>query len=98
MLDPSADLADETPLLAIRLHTRISNALSNAGCARLVTSRQSSPATLLNFQGPADGTCLAEESFMNPDRFLLGPLPVNEENAVRTIALAGEKRSEPWPR
>ena len=56
MLDPSADLPDETPITAVRLPTRISNALSNAGLRTLGEVRDSSDAALLSFQDLGGGS------------------------------------------
>ena len=56
MLEPSADLPNETPLTAIRLPTRIANALSNAGLRTLGEVRETSDANLLTFQDVGPGT------------------------------------------
>ena len=56
MLDPSADLPDETPIRGVRLPTRISNALLNAGLSTLGEIRESSDATLLSFQDLGGGS------------------------------------------
>ena len=56
MLDPSADLPDETPIKAVRLPTRIFNALSSAGLSTLGEIRVTSDATLLSFQDLGAGS------------------------------------------
>ena len=56
MLDPSADFPDETPLVTVRLPTRIFNALSNAGLRTLGEIRESSDKTLLSFQDLGRGS------------------------------------------
>jgi DNA-directed RNA polymerase alpha subunit len=56
MLDPSADLPDETPIVAVRLPTRIFNALSSAGLRTLGEIRESNDATLLSFQDLGRGS------------------------------------------
>ena len=56
MLDPSADLPNETSITDVRLPTRIANALSNAGLRTLGEVRESSDAILLTFQDVGPGT------------------------------------------
>jgi DNA-directed RNA polymerase alpha subunit len=56
MLDPSADLPDEIPIAAVRLPTRIFNALSSAGLRTLGEVRESSDKTLLSLQDLGGGS------------------------------------------
>lgn len=56
MLDLSPDLPDETPIGAVRMPTRIFNALSNAGLRTLGEVRESSDKTLLSLQDLGGGS------------------------------------------
>jgi len=56
MLDLSAELPDDTPMTAVRLPTRISNALINAGVRTLGEVRESTDATLRSFQDLGGGS------------------------------------------
>ena len=92
MLDPSADLPDDTFITAVRLPTRIANALTNAGLSRLVKSGNRATQHYLVFKISEAALLMAAGTVMRVDRAILGLVPVGRrKRSNRTFTFAGEQ-------